>query len=594
MCLSTLTRWFRKVTENKFGTTWKFRQHMLAQSMSPLEDRVTPTVNLGLGDMVVTGYTSDDPDKVSILLLRDVDSGTQFTVTDEGWLAAQTGFRGTGEGETTFQINSFIPAGTQISLDFTAGTYSNGISAVAGGSDRPELSVGGDSILIYNGGFGNRPTTGSSTSWITGFQMNGIGVWDANAFDANTSARPTAFTDGVNSFAGFNPEIDNAVFKNFASVVGSPASIRSTVYNSANWTTNDTTPPTIPGTADFAVGTTFANDPFNTGATAANGEYVAGNLVTGSSPTLPGFTGNWFNSNNNSTVNATGLTYSGLATSGGRLDVNQTSRVGRVLGATYDNTSNTSFYARVLVNLPTNDATQYRAVEFYNSTGIGSDINRIFQLGQSSTDFGNNNWGLRLFNDNGFRVDLGAVSPGTTELFVIKFDFSTTNNADKVTVWRNPTGTGAEPTGGQSLTGFNITSMAQLTAANFGAATPAFGVDEIRFGNAWADVAVQGTTSAILSNGTLTLDDSGTNANNLSAKVVGTDLVFTDAAFGFAATSAGTLSNNGRTLTVPLAGITGKVVVNGGAGNDNFTLDWTGGAFTKNFDFAGGGGTDTF
>ena len=235
--------------------------------MEPLEQRQMLSVNMGLGDMAVTGYAADNPDKISFVLLKDVDSGTQFTVTDEGWLGAQTGFRGTGEGETTFQFNSTIVAGTQITLNFTDQVYSLGITAVAGAADLPNLSTNGDSILIYNGGFSNRPSSGTDNNWITGFQMNGNGAWDADAIDSNTSAKPTVFIDGDSSFSGFNPEVDNAVLNNLGNVVGSPGAIRGLVYDSSNWTVADATPPTIPGTTTFYTSIQTAIDAVSSGST---------------------------------------------------------------------------------------------------------------------------------------------------------------------------------------------------------------------------------------------------------------------------------------------------------------------------------------
>ncbi|MBX7106603.1 MAG: hypothetical protein K1X57_21180, partial [Gemmataceae bacterium] len=585
MCLSTLTRWFRKVTENKFGTTWKFRQHMLAQSMTPLEERVTPDAtyfNLAQGNF------SQNWSNAGLITANDNWTGVPSII---GYLGDDSATTATGVDPQTvtvpFVTEDVIANQTNPNTNISGGvaefdTLANPVVALQGSgtADAPYLQLHlnttgrGRITISYN----LRDIDSSADNAVQPVALqyrignSGPFINIPAGFVADATTGPSLATQVTNVSVQLPPEAENQ----------SQVQVRIITTNAAGsdeWV----------GVDDISVtGSTFAFEPFTTGGS----NYSVGNLVP-QGPTALGFTGTWFNSNNNSTIVSPGLTYSGLGTSGGRLDVNQTSRVGRVLGTTYDNTSNTSFYARLLVNLPTSDATQYRAVELYNSSGIGSDANRVLQLGQNSTDFGNSNWGLRLFNNNAFLLDLGAVAAGTTEMFILKFDFSTTNDADKVTVWRNPTATGVEPTGGQVLTGFNM-NLAQFVAANFGASTVAFGVDEIAFGSNWGDVAMPASMSATLSTGVLTINDYVGNANNLSAKVVGTDLVFTDSAFGFAATSAGTLSNNGRTLTVPLAGITGKVVVNGGAGNDNFTLDWTGGAFTKNFDFAGGGGTDTF
>src|SRR5688572_15528408 len=57
------------------------------------------------GQIMFTGYDSDDPDAFSIVLLTDVVSGTDIYITDRGW-SNTTGYRvdAIGEGTIKFSI----------------------------------------------------------------------------------------------------------------------------------------------------------------------------------------------------------------------------------------------------------------------------------------------------------------------------------------------------------------------------------------------------------------------------------------------------------------------------------------------------------
>lgn len=67
--------------------------------------------------------------------------------------------------------------------------------------------------------------------------------------------------------------------------------------------------------------------------------------------------------------------------------------------------------------------------------------------------------------------------------------------------------------------------------------------------------------------------------NSLSISASGTDLVITEAAEAFtAAPSGGTLSNGDKTLTIPLASVTGVLEIRGGGNDDQLTIDLSGGS----------------
>ncbi len=80
--------------------------------------------------------------------------------------------------------------------------------------------------------------------------------------------------------------------------------------------------------------------------------------------------------------------------------------------------------------------------------------------------------------------------------------------------------------------------------------------------------------------GNLSVTDSDPvgRANALSVSRSGSNLIITDLAEQFSAVPAGgSLSNGNKTLTIPLASVTGKLILNTGLGNDVVTVDFSNG-----------------
>ena len=190
---------------------------------------LSPTT-LGLGDIAFTGYNSDNPDEFRFVLLKDINAGTQITFTDNGWLSAG-GFRG-GENTITYMFCRPYSCGDEFSATSGVAVKDDGGSEAAPilSGTSPALATGGDQIFAYQGA---APTTGGASNWIAAIQMNG--AWDANAIDAETSARPSAFTDGVNSIS-ISPEVDNAKY-DCSITTNSPANLAAAVNTASNWTT---------------------------------------------------------------------------------------------------------------------------------------------------------------------------------------------------------------------------------------------------------------------------------------------------------------------------------------------------------------------
>ena len=186
---------------------------------------------LGLGDIAFTGYNSDNPDEFRFVLLKDINAGTQITFTDNGWLGTQNGFRA-GENTITYEFCRPYSCGDEFSATSGVAIQDDGgneAAPIVSGSSLT-LAVSGDQIFAYQGA---APTTGGASNWIAAIQMNG--AWDANAIDSETSAQPSAFTDGVNSIS-ISPEVDNAKY-DCSITTNSPANLAAAVNTASNWTT---------------------------------------------------------------------------------------------------------------------------------------------------------------------------------------------------------------------------------------------------------------------------------------------------------------------------------------------------------------------
>lgn len=228
----------------------------------------------------------------------------------------------------------------------------------------------------------------------------------------------------------------------------------------------------------------LANDPFLTGTTPANGEYLVTGSLVGQSPTVTGFSGAWVGGG---TVSSTGLSYSDpnyTAPTGGSLSTTNTNREYRLfdtptasaLSTSANGTVYLSFLAKFIATNP-GGGWNYAALEL--GTG-GADTGKAFALGLNNTNF------IYQLN-NGTQISLGAKN-ANTHLFLVEFNLSTTNLGDSVHMWIDPTLGGAgDPTGGVTVSGLNLWDINDLRIGS-GAAGNLF--DEIRVGTTLADVTM--------------------------------------------------------------------------------------------------------
>ncbi len=174
----------------------------------------------------------------------------------------------------------------------------------------------------------------------------------------------------------------------------------------------------------------------------------------------------------------------------------------RLLGASnpFESTDSGTVYMSFLLSTGTNNG--YRAFEMHNG-GNDDAVNRTLQIGLSSFgDFPTSGtpqqFGFAI-NNGALKFNLGAEDNGV-HLFLVKFDLSTTNNADAIMVWNNPglTGLAGDPTGGVTASGFNFAAD-RLGAGHFQGL--AYGFDELRIGTTLADVTSDFLTCDVNGNG---------------------------------------------------------------------------------------------
>ena len=207
-------------------------------------------------------------------------------------------------------------------------------------------------------------------------------------------------------------------------------------------------------------------------------------------PTVAGYTGNWVHGNTSFGTGdvqsfTTGLTYSGLTTTGGSAGVPAagstagSGRVARALDSSLTVTSDTAttIYLSFLYQKGAGNAS-YQCLELYNGINTidtNSDATRAFQGGSRSNDY---NFGVG--NPAG-SVSLG-VSDTAVHQFIVKFDLSATPGADRATVWLDA----KTETGGIVTSGLNL-AWDTLSLADYSSFTGSW--DEIRWGTSFSDVA---------------------------------------------------------------------------------------------------------
>ena len=233
----------------------------------------------------------------------------------------------------------------------------------------------------------------------------------------------------------------------------------------------------------------IAEDSFDVGGPPAN--YTAGTGLSGQDPPRTGFTGPWLNGGGFN-VNADGLTYPGLDSSGGSVSGTQ-GRNQRLFSDPITAATTGAQYLGFLFKNDNLNTSGYRAVEL--NTGAG-DTTRTLQFGYGAGDFGSpTSIALRLFNNNSFLLPTG-VADQAVHLAVIRFDLSAADNGDSATLFFDPSDLSDESANTLvgTLSGFNFAAD-RLAVASFNGG--ALSADEFRRGTTFNDVTTVAAAEVI-------------------------------------------------------------------------------------------------
>jgi hypothetical protein len=152
---------------------------------------------LSAGDIVITGFLSDAPDKFTFVLLTDVQATTQIKFTDNGWQSSGS-FR-PGEGVLVWTADTDLPCGTEVVLQEGLSTPYVASPGTVVDDLSFNLAQNGDQILAYQG-------LDATPSFIYAVHF-GPGVGWSNATTAQTTALPPGLNDGAE--AVFVGDFDN-------------------------------------------------------------------------------------------------------------------------------------------------------------------------------------------------------------------------------------------------------------------------------------------------------------------------------------------------------------------------------------------------
>jgi hypothetical protein len=182
---------------------------------------------LTAGDIIPVAYrmnATGADDAIALLSLVDIAPGTFFNVTDAKYTANA---QAQCAGGLTWTATTCVPAGTVIVIQNDVPSASTGTVTGAGFG----LSSGGDQAIVYTG-------TPTAPNYITALTSNG---WAATSTECggSISMLPAGLVDGVSSVnlsTAPGNTAGNAVNAYYnGPVTGTPAAIRTSVLNPANW-----------------------------------------------------------------------------------------------------------------------------------------------------------------------------------------------------------------------------------------------------------------------------------------------------------------------------------------------------------------------
>ena len=231
---------------------------------------------LATGDIAFTGYNSDGDDYFSIVLLKDITSGTEIIFTDGCWLDANGYFIINGPDNSAsefvfgWQATTNMSKGDQVYFWRPAtGEKEEASSGTVNWGRNLSLTPAGDQIFAIQGatidtsnaeivGPPFTPNTVTPVTILAGIHTNYVaGVtntsnWDnGQAYSTTITELPNVLTNGANAIWIYDEgpiETDNAIFDNCAGIdiSQSAATIGGVVNNLSNWIFDNGTAFTVP------------------------------------------------------------------------------------------------------------------------------------------------------------------------------------------------------------------------------------------------------------------------------------------------------------------------------------------------------------
>ncbi len=175
---------------------------------------------LAIGDVSVIGFNSANPDKISIVLLKNISANTVINITDNGFTGVTTGR--TGEGFLTYTAPSDQLAGTVLS--WVNGQVITGTGWSSNSPTNFALNGSGDQIFIFQGNTANW----STQSGITLLWGGNFGVALNSTSSAANTVQPSALTGS--SFLN----LPSGTFANSYFANGSTSTTTVTISNTAS------------------------------------------------------------------------------------------------------------------------------------------------------------------------------------------------------------------------------------------------------------------------------------------------------------------------------------------------------------------------
>ena len=213
------------------------------------------------GDLAFIAYNVDDSDPAqednfSFVLLKDIDAGTEISITDFGWANNNafhetcSGTESASDGIIKWVATSSLTCGSEIFINGKSSLTTNtGIvfgvqTAVSFPDQYLPFSSGGDQLFAYQG-------THLNPTLLAGIYFANDAGWDASFLpcgqgdgSSTKSILPAALTPGFSAIA-ITPEVDNAKYS-CAITSGATTSIRAALLSVANWDVDNTTPFPLP------------------------------------------------------------------------------------------------------------------------------------------------------------------------------------------------------------------------------------------------------------------------------------------------------------------------------------------------------------